>query len=90
MRIMTSKVVTCKVVRPQTLTWKNIMWKILECEQKFILYDTMIPEPIWALDSDSTVWPMTPTPYYLRPEPEPKIAASLGLMLPQSLMSKQS
>ena len=52
------------------------------------MYSTVIPRHMWALDSDSTVWPMKPTPYYLRPKPDPKIATSPGLTLPQSSMSK--
>ena len=52
------------------------------------MYSTVILRPMWALDSDSSVWPMKPTLYYLRPKPEPKIATIPGLTLPQSSMSK--
>ena len=61
---------------------------MIKTEPYTLLYDTMIHGPILALYSDSTVWPMTPNPCHLRPEPEPKIATSPGLMLPQSSMSE--
>ena len=32
-----------------------------------LLYGTVIPRPSWALDPDSTVWPMASTSFFLRP-----------------------
>ena len=52
-----------------------------------LLYDTVIPRPKWALDPDSTAWPMASTSFYLRPQPEPRKATILGFILPKSLRS---
>ena len=56
------------------------------------MYGTVIPRPRWAMDPDSTVWPMASTSFYLRPEPEPEPeptkATILGLILPKSLRSR--
>jgi len=52
------------------------------------VYGTVIPKPRWALNADSTMWPMASTSFYLRPQPEPIKATIPGLILPKSLRSR--
>ena len=54
------------------------------------MYGTVVPRSIWALDLDSTAWPMPPISFYLKPQPEPTQATGLSFELLKNLGSEQS
>ena len=54
------------------------------------MYGIVVPRSIWALDLDSTAWPMAPISFYLQPQPEPTQATGPSFVLLKNLGSEQS